>query len=55
MKSGLCRILENQKKWYDVDKFLYKVPYEKVPNVYRKCHILIKSSILRVFPIHRWK
>lgn len=34
---------------YRVDKFLHKVPYEEVPDVYRQCHILIKSSILESF------
>lgn len=37
------------KPYYHVDKFLHKVPYEKVPQVYHKCHILIKSSILESF------
>lgn len=34
---------------YYVDKFLHKVPYEKVPEVYRSCDILIKSSLLESF------
>lgn len=37
------------KDFYYVDKFLHKVPYDKVPNVYKQCHILIKSSILESF------
>lgn len=37
------------KEFYYVDKFLHRVPYEKVPNVYKQCHILIKSSILESF------
>lgn len=41
--------LGEPKQWYYVDRFLHKVPYEKVPDVYRKCHILIKSSILESF------
>lgn len=41
--------LGKPKQWYCVDKFLHKVPYEKVPDVYRKCHILIKSSVLESF------
>ncbi len=41
--------LGKPKEWYYIDKFLYKVPYEKVSNVYRKCDILIKSSILESF------
>lgn len=37
------------KEHYRVDKFLHKVPYEKVPEVYDQCHILIKSSFLESF------
>lgn len=37
------------KSWYRIDKFLHKVPYEKVPEIYHQCHILIKSSILESF------
>ena len=37
------------KKWYRVDKFLNKVPFEKVSEVYEKCDILIKSSWLESF------
>jgi len=37
------------KKWYRVDKFLSKIPYEKVSNVYEQCDILIKSSYLESF------
>lgn len=37
------------KRWYRVDKFFYKVPYEKVSEVYEKCDILIKSSRLESF------
>lgn len=37
------------KNWYRVDRFLHKVPYSQVPDVYRQCHILIKSSILESF------
>lgn len=37
------------KKEYYVDKFLHRVPYEKVPEVYGNCHILLKSSILESF------
>ena len=32
------------KNWYRVDKFLNKIPYQKVRNVYEQCDILIKSS-----------
>lgn len=34
---------------YHVDKFMHKVPYDKVPDVYRECDILIKSSVLESF------
>ena len=37
------------KSWYHVDKFLHRVPYEEVPQVYHQCHILLKSSILESF------
>ena len=37
------------KDFYHVDKFLHKVPNEKVGEVYSKCDILIKSSILESF------
>ena len=40
---------ERPKEWYRVDRFLHKIPYEKVPEVYSKCHILLKSSILESF------
>lgn len=37
------------KPWYRVDKFLHRVPYEAVAEVYRQCDILVKSSILESF------
>lgn len=37
------------KDWYHVDKFLHRVPYSEVPQVYNQCHILLKSSILESF------
>lgn len=37
------------KKWYYVDKFLHKVPYDEVGKIYGACDILIKSSILESF------
>lgn len=37
------------KKWYRVDKFMHKVPYDEVGKVYEECDILIKSSILESF------
>ena len=37
------------KKWYRIDKFLSKIPYEKVCNVYEQCDILIKSSYYESF------
>lgn len=37
------------KEWYRVDKFLQKVPYDKVGEVYSQCDILIKSSKLESF------
>lgn len=40
---------ENPKKWYRYDKFLHRVAYDKVPEVYQQCDILLKSSILESF------
>jgi len=37
------------KEWYRVDKFLYRVPYDDVPNVYLQCDILLKTTILESF------
>ena len=37
------------KKWYHVDKFLHKVPYEEVGKIYQGADILLKSSILESF------
>lgn len=37
------------KKWYYVDQFMHRVPYEKVGEVYQNADILIKSSILESF------
>lgn len=39
------------KSWYRVDKFIHNIPHEKVADVYRNCHILLKSSILECFPL----
>ena len=37
------------KSWYKVDKFLHKIPYENVSQVYQQSDILIKSSWLESF------
>jgi len=37
------------KGWYKVDKFLNKVPYHNVTNIYKQCDILLKSSWLESF------
>lgn len=37
------------KKWYYVDKFMHRVPHDKVGEVYQNADILIKSSILESF------
>lgn len=37
------------KESYRVDRFLHKVPYEKVFEVYGQCDILLKSSFLESF------
>lgn len=37
------------KKKYRVDKFLHKIPYDKVPEIYAQCDILLKTSLLESF------
>lgn len=37
------------KTGYHVDRFLHQVPYSKVPDIYRECDILIKTSVLESF------
>ena len=37
------------KKWYYVDKFMHRVPYDQVGKIYQDADILIKSSILESF------
>ena len=37
------------KDWYHVDRFLHKVPFEQVAEVYRQCDLLLKTSILESF------
>ena len=37
------------KDWYRVDRFFNKIPYEKVADIYAKCDILIKTSLLESF------
>lgn len=37
------------KKWYYVDKFMHRVPYDQVSEVYQNADILIKSSLLESF------
>lgn len=37
------------KDWYKVDRFLHKIPFEKVSEVYEQCHILLKTSFLESF------
>ena len=37
------------KKWYYVDEFLHKVPYDEVGKIYNSADILLKSSILESF------
>lgn len=41
--------LGKAKQGYRVDKFLHQIPYEDVPDIYRQCDILLKSSILESF------
>lgn len=37
------------KDWYHVDKFLHKIPFSEVADIYRQCHILLKTSFLESF------
>lgn len=37
------------KPWYRVDRFLRAVPHEQVGDVYRQCHVLLKTSVLESF------
>lgn len=37
------------KSFYKIDKFLGAVPHDEVADVYRECHILIKTSLLESF------
>lgn len=37
------------KEWYHVDKFLHKIPFSEVAEIYRQCHILLKTSFLESF------
>ena len=37
------------KDWYHVDQFYNRVPYNQMPDLYRKCHVLLKSSRLESF------
>ena len=37
------------KKWYYVDEFLHKVPYDEVGSIYNSADILLKSSLLESF------
>ncbi len=41
--------LGKPKEWYRVNRFFRKVPNAKMPQIYRKCHILLKSSIQESF------
>ncbi|WP_294153900.1 glycosyltransferase [uncultured Selenomonas sp.] len=38
-----------RKPWYRVDRFLHRVPHGEMPDLYRQCHILLKTSILESF------
>ncbi len=38
-----------KKPWYRVDNFLGSVPHEQVSDVYRQCHVLLKTSVLESF------
>jgi len=37
------------KKWYCYDKFFHNISHNKMPEIYKQCHILLKTSILESF------
>ena len=37
------------KDWYKIDKFFNEIPHERVKQIYEKCDILLKSSLLESF------
>lgn len=37
------------KDFYQVDKFLHAIPHSQVADIYRQCHILLKTSLLESF------
>ena len=37
------------KSWYRIDRYFHRVPHEKMPDLYRQCHILLKTSVLESF------
>jgi glycosyltransferase involved in cell wall biosynthesis len=37
------------KSTYRFDRFFHQVPFEEMPEIYRQCHILLKSSLLESF------
>ena len=41
--------LGKPKDWYQIDKFFYGISYDQVNQIYEKCDILLKSSLLESF------
>lgn len=37
------------KPWYQVERFVHQVPYDQVADIYRSCHVLLKTSLLESF------
>lgn len=37
------------KDWYHIDRFFHKIPHGEVSEIYKKCDILIKTSVLESF------
>lgn len=37
------------KEWYRYERFFKKLPHDEVGDVYRQCHILLKTSVLESF------
>lgn len=42
------------KSWYKVERFLHKIPYEKVPEIYTQCDVLLKTELIRKLFLSSW-
>lgn len=37
------------KSWYSIDKFFHQIPYHEVAEIYKQCHMIVKSSKVESF------